>query len=68
MPFAATRAERDAAGDPRPSLEERYPTKDSYVAAVRKAGDALVAQRLMLADDAARLVREAERDGVRAGP
>ncbi len=68
VPFAATKAEREAAGDPRPSLEERYPTRDAYVAAVRGAGEALVAQRMMLPEDAQRLVVEAQRDGVRAGP
>ena len=29
IPFAATEAERRAAGDPRPSLEERYPTAEA---------------------------------------
>lgn len=68
IPFAPTRAEREAAGDPRPSLEERYPTKESYVAAVRRAAEAQVAQRLLLARDAERLVREAEDKGVRTAP
>lgn len=68
IPFAATRAERLAAGDPRPSLEERYPSKEAYVAAVRKAADALVAQHMMLADDAKRVIGEAETGGVRAAP
>jgi len=31
IPFAATRAERLATGDTRPSIEERYPNKDAYV-------------------------------------
>ena len=34
IPFARTRAERLASGDPRPSLEERYPTHADYVAKV----------------------------------
>ncbi len=68
IPFAATKAEREAAGDPRLSLEERYPTKDAYVASVKSASDKLVAQRMMLAADAARVVAEAEADGVRSGP
>ena len=68
IPFAATRAERMEAGDPRPSLEERYPTKDAYVAAVRDASDKLVAARMMLAEDRARLIAEAEVNGVRNGP
>ena len=68
IPFAATKAEREAAGDPRLSLEERYPTKDAYVAAVKSASDRLVAARMMLTADAARVVSEAEADGVRSGP
>ncbi len=68
IPFAATKADRDAAGDPRPSLEERYPTKEAYVAAVQKSAGALVAQRMLLADDAKRLVAEAADKGVRTGP
>jgi hypothetical protein len=60
IPFAATRAERLAKGDPRPSLEERYPSHAAYVAKVKAQADALVAQRYMLPADAARIVAEAE--------
>ena len=35
IPFAATRAEREARGDARLSIEERYPDKQAYVAAFR---------------------------------
>jgi hypothetical protein len=59
IPFAATRAERLAKGDPRPSLEERYPSRDAYVARVTAAADALVKQRYLLAEDAARIVAQA---------
>ena len=68
LPFAATREERLRAGDARLSIEERWPTKAAYVEAVRRATDELVAKRHLLADDARRLVAEAERDGVRKGP
>jgi hypothetical protein len=60
IPFAATKAERMAKGDPRPSLEERYPNHAAYVAKVKAQADALVAKRYMLAADAARIVAEAE--------
>jgi len=63
IPFAATRAERIAAGDPRPSIEERYPSRESYVAAIQKAAGDLIAKRHLLAPDAARLIAEAERNG-----
>ncbi len=68
VPFARTRSERAATGDPRPSLEERYPDKGVYVAAVKRAAGELVGQRFLLQEDADRLVAEAERDGVRSGP
>jgi len=60
IPFAATKAERMANKDPRPSLEERYPSHAAYVAKVKAQADKLVAQRYMLPDDAARIVKEAE--------
>ncbi len=60
IPFARTKAERLAKGDPRPSLEERYPSHAAYVAKVKAQADKLVAQRYMLAEDAARIVKEAE--------
>jgi hypothetical protein len=68
VPFAPTRQERLDAKDPRPSIEERYPTKEAYVAKVKQATEQLAARRLLLPADAARLVGEAERDGIRRGP
>ena len=61
IPFARTRADRERTGDPRASLEERYGTRAAYVARVRAAADALVAGRLLLAEDADRYVAAAER-------
>ena len=52
VPFARTEAERRANGDPRPSLEARYPSHAAYVAKVAAAAEALVADRLLLLDDA----------------
>jgi hypothetical protein len=68
VPFAETKSERLAAGDPRPALEERYPTREAYVAAIRRVADSLVAQRVLLRADADRLIADAERDGVRKAP
>jgi hypothetical protein len=68
IPFAATNSEREATGDVRPSLEERYPTQQDYVTAVRIAADSLVGARLLLPEDANRLIGEAEQTGVRKGP
>jgi len=52
IPFAKTAAERLATGDPRPSIEERYPSFGNYYAAVKNAIDKLVKDRLMLCEDA----------------
>ena len=54
VPFAKTKAQRLAAGDPRPSLEERYNNHhDGYVAAVRAAADNAACQGYLLAGPAA---------------
>jgi hypothetical protein len=42
IPFPATREEREARGDPRLSIAERYPSKTSYLAQVQRAAHALV--------------------------
>ena len=60
FPFAATRAERQANRDPRPSLEERYPSHDAYVVAVSRAAAELQEARLLLAEDAERYVAAAK--------
>jgi len=56
IPFATTKAERLNSGDSRLSLEERYGTHDGYVAAVQKAAESLVRERLMLSEDVAGVV------------
>ena len=59
IPFAITKAQRLAAGDPRLSLEERYVTTAGYVNAVTTAVNKLVSERLMLASDAAGAIANA---------
>ncbi len=51
LPFAKTRAEREKAGDPRPSIAERYRSRDDYLARVREAAKALAAAGYLLAED-----------------
>ena len=65
LPLAATKAERDAAGDPRLSLAERYPSPEAYVGAVQDVAARLVAVRLLLPEDATASV-EAARAGTLA--
>ena len=59
---------RLATGDPRLSIEERYPSKEVYVAAFKKAADDLVAQRYLLPEDAKLLIGRAESEGIRTAP
>jgi hypothetical protein len=49
-PFARTAADRDP-GDRRPSIAERYPSRENYRAAVRAAAKALVDDGFLLAED-----------------
>ena len=60
LPFAATAAARQASGDPRLSLAERYSSKADYVAKVQAAAQALVEQRLLLPEDVAGYVQSAQ--------
>ncbi len=59
IPFAATAVARRASGDPRLSIEERYPTHDGYVEAVSHEAEALVEERFLLPGDAAEIVERA---------
>jgi len=52
LALAATLADRRQFGDPRPSLAERYPTHEAYVAQVQQAVEALQHDRLLLEEDA----------------
>ena len=65
IPFAANHTERQASGDPRRSLDERYPNHQAYVRAVSKAADALVQDRLLLRRDADEIVQLARGSRVR---
>jgi len=60
VPFAQTAAQRSAAKDPRPSLEERYGTRQNYVETLSTAAKQLVADRYLLQEDADRLVKAAQ--------
>lgn len=47
IPFARIREERETAGDPRPSLAERHGSRAAYLAKVKAAAEALVAEHLL---------------------
>src|SRR5207253_8919657 len=53
IPFPKTKADRMNSGDPRMSIEERYPSISTYSSAVETAIDEMIAKRLMLREDKA---------------
>jgi alpha/beta hydrolase family protein len=61
VPFARTKAERLANGDPRLSLEERYGNQEAYEQRVKEVVRELQTSGLLLPEDAARFVDEATR-------
>jgi hypothetical protein len=61
LPFARTRADREASGDPRPSIAELYSTKEVYLDRVRNAAEALVAQRFVRREDMEAILADSAR-------
>jgi len=59
VPFFKTKAQREAAGDPRLSLEERYGTHAGYVVAVTAAANNAFAKGYLLAADRDALIAQA---------
>jgi hypothetical protein len=51
IPFPATREEREASGDPRMSIQERYRSKEDYVAQVERATQSMINEGYILAED-----------------
>jgi hypothetical protein len=58
-PFARTKAQREASGDPRPSLQERYRDHDDYAARVHDVARALEHDGYVLNEDVPRLAERA---------
>ena len=51
IPFAATKAARQASGDPRPSIEERYRRRADYLQQVERSALDSYRKRYLLAED-----------------
>lgn len=66
-PFATTQAARAAAGDPRPSLEERYGTHAGFVCVVKLAAKSALTQRFLRQSAATALVAAATGSAVLSG-
>ena len=67
VPFPRTQADRLATGDPRLSVEERYPSFAEYAAKLNNAIDDLVKRRLVLCEDTAAMQARLLQDGLDAG-
>jgi hypothetical protein len=61
LPFSRTRAAAASPGDPRRSIEERYPNRSTYLDRIRAAAADLVSARLLLAEDVNNVVQRAMR-------
>ena len=59
IPFPATREARQATGDPRRSIAERYTSKADYLEQVRQAAQTLVQARYLLAEDVDEIIGQA---------
>ena len=67
IPFKATAAERVTAGDPRPSVQERYPSFEMYRSKLARAIDHLVRERFVLCEDAGGMYTRLQQAGLNAG-
>jgi hypothetical protein len=61
IPFAVTRADRQKSGDPRLSIEERYPGRADYLARITEVARRLAADRYVLEGDVPAIVDAAGR-------
>ena len=59
--FARTKAEREKLGDPRLSIEERYPSHPAYIDLVKRAVDDLVKEGFLLPGDGESYIETAKR-------
>jgi Alpha/beta hydrolase domain len=59
LPFPPTQRLRQQSGDPRLSIEERYGSKEAYLELVKKAAEALIAERFLLHADLEAIVQRA---------
>ena len=60
IPFTATRQQREQLGDPRPAIDDRYATKEAYLACVSKAIEQLIQQGYLQSEDLDPIRKQAE--------
>jgi hypothetical protein len=59
IPLARSRAERERSHDPRPSIDERYKSKDDYLELITKSATDLATKGYLINDDIPRIVQQA---------
>jgi len=59
IPFARTRAERESTNDSRPSIEERYKSREQYLELITKSANDLAAKGYLIKEDIPRIVEQA---------
>ena len=62
LPFPKTAAERQRKGDPRRAIEERYPSREEYLAQFTNALDELVKEHWILPEDRAAVLHRGEQE------
>ncbi len=62
LPFAKTRAERERASDPRPSVSERYGSREQYVGLFAEAALQAIGDRTLLPEDLAAVIERGEEE------
>jgi len=60
IPFARTAADRKRTGDQRPSLEERYPSRDHYLGMIAREAIKLMKEGFLLPEDLPSILSRAE--------
>jgi len=61
IPFTRTKKEREACGDPRPSIQERYASREDYLGRITEAALELIEAGYLLRRDLPALAQQALR-------
>ena len=62
IPFARTKQERERSGDPRPSIAERYDSRDQYIEKFSAVAQNLIHERFLLAEDLTAVVARGQHE------
>jgi len=62
LPFARNASEREKSGDPRPSVAERYGSREEYLGKFAEAAMNLIKDRFLLREDLAAVLERGERE------